>query len=117
MTHVITRALQRCNPHAFGLTAESAIRKAQSAVSKLAAEQPGLREYLLIVAKSAEMQRDAEKLRSRRSRGDLLCAIVRYDAEQKRRYIATMILRRSGQRTRLDGLRYVIVQSGQIIIL
>jgi len=114
MTHAIARALQRCNPCAFGLTAESAIRKAQSTIARLASERPELREYLLIVAKSNRVVADNEK-GSRRSNGDLLCAIVRN--RNGRRVIATMILRRSSQPTRLDGLRYVIVQGNQVIIL
>jgi len=114
MTHAIARALQRCNPCAFGLTAESAIRKAQSTIARLASEKPGLSEYLLIVAKSPRNISD-NGTGSKRSNGDLLCAIVRNRNGQ--RVIATMILRRSSQATRLDGLRYVIVQGNQVIIL
>lgn len=114
MTHAITRALQRCNTRAFGLTAESAINKAKLAIAKLASEKPELGEYLLIVAKSSGIVSDNGK-GSKRSNGDMLCAIVRF--RNGKRYVATMILRRSSQATRLDGLRYVIVQANQVIIL
>jgi len=114
MTHMITRAIARCNPRAFGLSPERAIKKAQNAISKLAIAKPGLSEYLLIVAKSDRIVSDNGKGQYR-SNGDMLCAIVR-NRNGKRR-IATMILRRSSQPTRLDGLRYVIVQANQVIVL
>lgn len=114
MTHAIARAIARCNLHAFGLSPESAIEKAQNAISKLAIAKPRLSEYLLIVAKSDRIVSDNGK-GSHCSNGDMLCAIVR--KRNGKRVIATMILRRSSQPTRLDGLRYVIVQANQVIVL
>jgi len=95
--HARKRLLQRGN--AFGVGIAEATKMTNSVVNELS-----LTDALVILAASTEQIKLPDG-----SNGNLLCARLR-DSQ-----VTTVLLRRATQKTRLDGLVYVIGQTLEVL--